>query len=377
MHVLVTGGAGFIGSHIVDRLISEGDRVTVLDNLHPQVHPTRKRPAYLHPRAQFIRGDVRDRKILGEILPKVDAVFHKAARVGVGQSMYEIEEYVDVNVRGTALLLELLSTRKHHVRKLVVASSMSIYGEGTYDCPVCGLRFDADRNIRDLKNGIYEPRCAQHRVRLKPRPTPECKPLVPTSIYASTKRDQEEMCLMIGKAYGIPTVALRYFNVYGPRQALSNPYTGVLAIFSARLLNNRAPVIFEDGRQTRDFVHVRDIAGANEMALRSSKADGMALNVGTGIPRSIGSIAGDLAKAMGKKISEKIMGEYRVGDIRHCVADTHLIRKTLGWKPGIRWEDGLEEYVGYIGIETAKDLVPRAISELGRHRLRRKTSGRG
>ncbi len=372
MRILVTGGAGFIGSHIVDALLASGHRVDVLDLIHPQVYPDRKIPAYFSKKANFIRGDIRNRKLVAALVPRADVIFHEASLVGVGQSMYEIEEYVDINTRGTSVLLDVLCRTRHRVRKLVVASSMSLYGEGAYRCPTCGPVPFQERRPADLRLGRYEPYCRRHRVTLRFVRTPETRPLNPTSIYASTKRDQEEMCLMIGRAYGIPTVALRYFNVYGPRQSLSNPYTGVLAIFGSRLLNSRPPLIFEDGRQSRDFVHVRDVAEANLAAMRSSKADGMALNVGAGIPRTVLEVAEGLAGALGKRIEPKVLKDFRVGDIRHCIADNRQIRALLGWTPTVSWESGLEEYVGHLRTQKALDRVDRAFRELSSQGLRRR-----
>ncbi|MBI4180129.1 SDR family NAD(P)-dependent oxidoreductase [bacterium] len=368
MKVLVTGGAGFIGSHIVDALLADGHRVIVLDSLHPQVHPTRRKPAYLSPNATFVRGDVRNVRLLGDLISKVDVIYHEASLVGVGQSMYEIDAYVDINVRGTAILLHHLVNRKHRVRKLVVASSMSIYGEGAYRAGRRLVLEAVQRDPGDLRRGRYELRI--RRSALKPALTPEHKSLDPTSIYAQTKRDQEEMCLLIGRTYGIPTVALRYFNVFGPRQSLDNPYTGVLAIFGTRLLNRHAPLVFEDGRQTRDFIHVRDIAAANLSALLSDRADGHALNVGSGRPRAILGVAKDLADAMGRPIQPKILKEYRTGDIRHCIADISRIRRLLGWAPRVSWAEGLTELADQIRGVKSRDRVDAALAELSKHRLR-------
>ncbi|MCX5738701.1 MAG: SDR family NAD(P)-dependent oxidoreductase, partial [Proteobacteria bacterium] len=259
MKVLVTGGAGFIGSHLVDALLAQGYAVRVLDVLDPQVHGSQQqRPAYLHSAAELQVGDVRDHAAVRRALDGVEVVFHEAAAVGVGQSMYEIERYVSVNTLGAAVLLEELVAQRAQLRRVVVASSMSIYGEGAYRDPDGALAFPRLRSNEQLEARRWEFADAQGRP-LVPAPTPESKPLVPTSVYAVTKRDHEELFLAIGEAYDIPTVALRYFNVYGTRQALSNPYTGVIAIFSSRLLNGRAPVLFEDGLQSRDFTHVSDI----------------------------------------------------------------------------------------------------------------------
>src|SRR5438045_1845694 len=263
MDVLITGGAGFIGSHLADRLLAEGHRVRALDNLDAQVHPDGARPAYLAEDVEFVRGDVRDRDAVRAALTGVDAVVHFAAAVGVGQSMYEIERYTSINAIGAAVVLEEVLEGRDAIRKLLVASSMSIYGEGQYSNPKTGERAIAPglRPEAQLAARRWDVE-ADDGTPLQPEPTAETKPLRPTSIYAVNKRDHEEMFLAIGAAYGIPTVALRFFNVYGVRQALSNPYTGVAAIFSSRLLNDRAPLVFEDGAQTRDFIAVRDLVRA-------------------------------------------------------------------------------------------------------------------
>ena len=260
-NVLVTGGAGFIGSHIVDALVERGHRVRILDSLVSQVHEDGL-PEHLNPAAEFVRGDVCDTSAVEQALEGIDVVFHEAAEVGVGQSMYEVERYVRANDLGTAVLLENLIKQPKRIKKLIVASSMSIYGEGAYNCASCGLVYPQLRAETQLLERRWEMECPKCGIALSAAGTGEDKPLFPTSVYAITKQDQEQFCLVIGRAYGIPTVALRYFNVYGPRQALSNPYTGVCAIFSSRLLNNQPPMIFEDGEQTRDFVHVNELSSS-------------------------------------------------------------------------------------------------------------------
>ena len=342
MHVLVTGGAGFIGSHLADALLAAGHTVRAYDSLDPQVHgPSPGRPAYLDERVELVRADVRSRGDLERALEGIDAVFHFAAAVGVGQSQYEIERYTDVNVRGTAALLDVLANTKHRVRKLVVASSMSVYGEGLYRDPNGERAVPVPRTVAQLAAGDFEVRDAAGR-RLTPVPTPESKSAQCESVYALNKRDQEEYVLLFGRTYGIPAVALRFFNTYGPRQALANPYTGAAAIFISRLRRGVAPLIYEDGLQMRDFVHVRDVARASLVALESEAANGLALNVGSGSPVPILEVANLLTRIAGSDLKPEIVRKYRKGDIRHCFADIAAIR-ALGFTPSVTLESGLEE----------------------------------
>ena len=363
--VLVTGGAGFIGSHLVDALLAQGDEVRILDNLTPQVHGSSgERPPYLTGDAELIVGDVRDRDMVRRCLDGVTAVSHQAAAVGVGQSMYEITRYTEINVGGTAVLLDVLANEKHTVERLVVASSMSIYGEGTYRCPLHGLQDVALRPTSQLTAHDWEMHCPHCGATLEAIPTPEAKPLRPTSVYAVNKRDQEEMCLCVGRAYGIPTVALRYFNTYGQRQALSNPYTGAVAIFSSRLLNGRPPVIYEDGRQTRDFTHVRDIVAANVRALAPDAQSDVALNIGTGRPTSLLELVAALNEALGTAIEPEVQYTFRAGDIRHCYADISAAREALGYQPTTTLREGLTDLVTWLQSETPTDLMDQARREL-------------
>jgi dTDP-L-rhamnose 4-epimerase len=367
--VLVTGGAGFIGSHTVDLLIEHGYHVTILDNLEPQVHGIkRKLPDYINKDAFLMNGDVLDNELLKKTIPEVDAIIHLAAMVGVGQSMYQIKRYVDVNTKGTADLLDILVNMENNVKKLIVASSMSIYGEGKYHCENCSRElYPGLRNEEQLEKKQWDHFCPTCDHPLTPLPTDEEKPLLSTSIYAMTKRHQEEMCLLIGKTYGIPTVALRYFNVYGSRQALSNPYTGCAAIFTSRILNNKPPYIFEDGNQTRDFIHVKDIAKANLNALEHNNANYQAINIGTGKPISIKDLAQTLIKLYNKpNLKPHISNEYRKGDIRHCYADTTKAQKLLNFKPTISLEDGLKELAEWAKTHgwDAVDLFEKALQEL-------------
>jgi dTDP-L-rhamnose 4-epimerase len=360
--VLITGGAGFIGSHLSRQLLRAGHEVRALDRLDPQVHPERERPAYLDDEVELIKGDVRDPAAVADALQDVDAVVHLAARVGVGQSMYEIADYCSVNSVGTGVLLEALVEKP--VRRLVVASSMSIYGEGLYR-RVDGEPFEAcERSREELERGQWEPLSANGN-RLAPVPTPEAKQPCLSSVYALNKYDQERMCLLFGSSYDVPTTALRFFNVYGPDQALSNPYTGVLAIFGGRLLNGKAPLIFEDGEQRRDFVSVHDVARACALALERDEAAGLAINVGSGESVTVREIAQRLARVTNRQnIRPKVTGKYRVGDIRHCFADISLARQVLGYEPRVALDDGMAELAAWLEGQTAEDRVESAHGEL-------------
>jgi dTDP-L-rhamnose 4-epimerase len=362
MHILITGGAGFIGSHLADELLQRGHRVRALDNLDPQVHgPDAARPRYLNADVELLRGDVRDAAVVRRALDGIDAVFHLAAAVGVGQSMYEIEHYTSVNNLGTAVLLQALVKRP--VQRLIVASSMSLYGEGLYRAADGTCREVRDRPLEQLRRGEWELH-DDDGYTLTPAATPESKSPSLSSIYALSKFDQERMCLMTGRAYRMPTVALRFFNVFGTRQALSNPYTGVLAIFASRLMNDNAPLIFEDGLQRRDFVSVYDVAQACRLALESPSADGCALNVGSGQSYTVREVADMLAAILGKRIAPDICGKYRVGDIRHCFADISRAREVLGYEPRVMLEDGLVELAEWLQDQAADDRVDEASHEL-------------
>jgi len=362
MHILITGGAGFIGSHLADDLIRRRHQVRALDLLCPQVHGTdAKRPAYLHPAVELVHGDVRDARTTRRALEGIDVVYHFAAAVGVGQSMYEVDHYTSTNNLGTAVLLQELVHRP--VQRLIVASSMSVYGEGVYQRADGQIVDGVERSIEQLRAGKWEP-YDDHGQPLTPLPTPESKPPRLSSVYALSKYDQECLCLIIGRAYDIPTVALRFFNVFGPRQALSNPYTGVLAIFASRLLNDRPPLIFEDGRQRRDFVSVYDIVQACRLALEVPDAAGRAFNVGSGQPFTVCEVADMLGAILGKPLAADICGEYRAGDIRHCFADITQAQRVLGYHPAVTLEDGLVELAEWLREQTADDRVAQARGEL-------------
>ncbi len=378
----MTGGAGFIGSHLVDALIARGHEVRVLDRLEAQVHGAKVastpgfRPAYLHPDAQLIAGDVADREKLEAALDGVQVVYHQAAAVGVGQSQYEIEKYVQRNTGATATLLDVLANNRDRfpLERLVVASSMSIYGEGRYTLPGGTPIAPRLRPDEQLARHDWEMRGPNGEA-ADPVPTDEDKPLICTSVYALSKKDQEEYCLVVGNAYGIPTVALRYFNCYGTRQALSNPYTGVCAIFGARLLNNNRPLVFEDGKQSRDFVHVSDVVRANLLAGLDAPAGDVAgevFNVGTGRATSLLEVARVLADGLGvSHVLPEITCRFRSGDIRHCFADITKIKSRLGYEPQMRFEDGMRELMDWMRTQSAEDRVDAAAAELRQKGLAR------
>jgi dTDP-L-rhamnose 4-epimerase len=365
--ILITGGAGFIGSHVADVLLRRGHTVRAFDSLSPQVHgPVCRRPDYLDPEVELVVGDLLDRDALTRALQHVDAVYHLAAAVGVGQSMYEIERYVQENAGGTAVLLEALIAQP--VERLIVASSMSIYGEGLYRGPDGAIVPGRERTPAQLRARRWELVDESGRP-LEPLPTPESKPPALASIYALSKYDQERMCLLIGRAYSIPTVALRFFNVYGPRQALSNPYTGVLAIFASRLLNGKPPLVNEDGLQRRDFVSVADVAEACALALEVPDAAGHAINVGSGRAATVLEVGRRLCEALAPGIEPEVTGQFRIGDIRHCYADIALARSLLGYEPRVKLEQGIVELAESIRGQIAHDKVEEARDELTRRGL--------
>ena len=366
--ILITGGGGFVGSHLADEMLARGYEVRALDNFTPQVHgESGSQPGYLAPEVEVIAGDVRDPKTVRTALEGVSAVYHLAATVGVGQSMYEIVNYTNINADGTAVLLEALA--QHPLERLVVASSMSIYGEGLYQRPD-GTRLEGqERSLEQLRAHDWEVRDAEG-LALQPVPTPETKHPALPSVYALSKYYQERLCLTVGRAYNIPTVALRFFNIYGTRQALSNPYTGVLPIFASRFLNGKPPLINEDGEQRRDFVSVRDITQACRLALEVPGAAGHAFNVGSGHHYSIKEIAEKMARVLGKEhITPEIVGKCRVGDIRNCFADISLAREVLGYEPRVTLEVGLAELAEWLQDQRPVDRATDAAQELQRRGL--------
>lgn len=368
--VLITGGAGFIGSHLADELLRHGYVVRALDNLTPQVHGEgQRRPAYLSPDVELVVGDVRERAAVERALENVDAVFHFAAAVGVGQSMYDVEHYTSVNNVGTAVLMEQLVKRP--LERLVVASSMSVYGEGLFRDETGVVREARGRTLEQLRRSRWELTGEDGRP-LVPCPTPEDKTPSLESVYALSKYDQERMGMVLGRAYAIPTTALRFFNVYGTRQALSNPYTGVLAIFASRLLNGNRPMVFEDGLQQRDFVHVSDVVRACRLALERDTAAGHVVNVGSGKARTILEVARTMAEVTGKPhLTPEVTARYRMGDVRHCFADISLARSVLGYSPEVTFEAGIAELARWLEgqVGRAEDRAAQASAELERRGL--------
>jgi len=364
---LVTGGAGFIGTHVANLLKEQGRTVRVLDSFDPQVHGTATTKEL--PGVELITGDAADPGVWDRALDGVGSVIHLAAAVGVGQSMYEITHYCRANVMGTAELLEAMLSRREQIGRLIVASSMSIYGEGTYLCPSCNEQRVLERKTADVAAGHWDPLCPVCGTSLQALPTNEDKPLRARSVYAVNKRDQEEMCLAVGRAIDIPTLALRFFNVYGPGQALSNPYTGVGAIFASRLLAGRPALVFEDGEQSRDFIHVSDIARAVVTALDRTDVSDVALNVGTGRSISVNKMEELLRERLGGP-DPQILGSFREGDIRHCFADVSAIQEQLGWKAEVPLETGIEDLVSWVKTQTGDATgADGALNELLKHNL--------
>lgn len=361
--ILVTGGAGFIGSFLVDELVGRGYDVRILDNLEEQVHGGKK-PKYLNKSAKFIKGDVQDYQVLKKSLKGIDAVFHLASSVGVGQSNYQIKKYVDVNVGGTANLLDILVNTKNKIKKLVTISSMTGYGEGNYVCKKDGIVRPQLREVAQLQKKKWDLYCPKCGLLVKPASTDETALDFPNSIYGFSKKAQQDMALIIGKLYNIPTAVLRGFNIYGPRQSLSNPYTGVTAIFISRLKNNKEAVVFEDGLQTRDFVSVHDVARAFVAALEEEKADYQMFNIGSGKGTTILEIGETLSKLLGKKDLIRVNQDFRKNDIRHCFADISKAKKILKWEPKVSLEQGLKELIEWSDTEKAEDKFSEAQKEL-------------
>ena len=371
--VLITGGAGFIGSNLAEKLLEIGYKVNLIDNLSPQIHGENgKLPPFLEGKVGFIRGDIRNRDDVERSLLGADAVIHLAAETGVGQSMYEISRYIDTNIGGSAVLLESIIQAEKKVKKIVLASSRAVYGEGKYLCDKCGITYPKSRNEDELQRKQWEMYCTTCGRKVEPTSTDEDALLRPTSIYAITKQAQEQMFSVVSRAHDIPTTILRYFNVYGQRQSLNNPYTGILSVFSSRILNGKPPLIYEDGAESRDFVHVADVVAAIILALNKKEANYEIFNVGSGRSTTILDIANILLGKLRSPLKPVLVGKYRVGDIRHCYADLTRIRGKLAYEPSKSIEEGISEFVDWIMQQKdVFDLSDRASEELANRKLLR------
>jgi dTDP-L-rhamnose 4-epimerase len=368
MRILVTGGAGFIGSFLVDALVKRGETVRIFDNLEDQVHQG-KPPAYLNPHAEFVQGDVRDVDTFWQALQGIDTVFHCAAAVGVGQSQYEIKRYSDVNVQGTAHLLHFLANEKHQVQRLLLPTSMTSYGEGCYRCATHGTVRPGLRGKEQLERHDWSLHCPQCAAVVEPIPTPESAERQSGTIYALSKNMQEDMALNIARTYGISATALRLFNVFGPRQSLSNPYTGVTAIFLSRLKNGQRPTVYEDGLQSRDFISVHDVVRAFLLAMDIDAARGEVFNIGSGKPTSIVEIARTLASLTSSPLGPEVTGQYRVNDVRHCYANRSKAKQLLGWEPQVSFEEGMRELVAWGKEQESRDTFAEAETQLMKRNL--------
>lgn len=353
-NILVTGGAGFIGSFLVDALIEKGVNVRILDNLEEQVHQGNT-PKYLNPKAEFIKGDIRDYDTVKKAVDGIEAIAHLASAVGVAQSNYEIKKFSDVNICGTANLLDVLANNPHTVKKIITNSSMTGFGEGNYRCETDGIVRPRIRPDSQLETKQWEPICPKCKKVVSAIPTDENAAEYPNSVYAITKKTQQDMMLLFGRLYDVKAVALRCFNVYGPRQSLSNPYTGVTAIFTSRIKNDQPAVVYEDGMQSRDFVSVHDVVRAQILSLENDKVVNEIINIGSGIPTPIKEIAQTLANLLGKPKLVEVGLNFRKADIRHCYADISKANNLLGWKPEISLEKGFAELIEWSEGEKAED----------------------
>ncbi|MGB9587635.1 MAG: NAD-dependent epimerase/dehydratase family protein [Armatimonadota bacterium] len=370
MVILITGGAGFIGAHLCRQLIRLGHSVRVLDNLSPQVHGDHADPTSILPsEVDFVLGDVRDADAVRCALDGVDFVFHLAAETGVGQSMYQVHKYMDCNVCGTAQLLEAIAEKPDKIKRLIIASSRAVYGEGAGECPSCGEVYPNLRTPEDLATGNWEAKCPICGKWVRPIPTREDKLLNPGSVYAISKRVQEDLALCVCKAYDVPVVVLRFFNVYGSGQSLTNPYTGIITIFASRIKNGDPPLVYEDGQETRDFVHVSDVVQGCILAMGTSKADYEVVNIGSGTFLSIVEMAGIIVREFGADLQPEIIGKYRVGDIRHCTADLSKARRLLGYEPRTSFSEGIREFLTWARDRHSEDRLELATRELEQRKL--------
>ena len=370
MNVLITGGAGFIGSNIALKLINKGYGVTVLDSLSEQIHganPEKTSPLYqsIKDKVNFIHGDVNNREDWEQALENIDYVIHLAAETGTGQSMYEIKKYVDTNIGGTALLLDILTNAKHHVKRVVVAESRAIYGEGKYHCPKCGDVYPLERKDEDMAKGDFECKCPKCGGVVELVATTEDSAIHPSSVYGISKQVQGQLVHLVCKSIGVESVSFRYQNVYGPGQSLTNPYTGILSIFSTRIKNGNGLNIFEDGKETRDFVYIEDVVDATILGMEVPEANGHVFNIGTGVATDVLTVANTLCEKYGIQVPITVSGNYRLGDIRHNYADITSARQILGFEPKWNFSDGIEQFTNWVNQqEIQEDNYEASIEEM-------------
>jgi len=366
-NILITGGAGFIGSRLCEKLFERDYNITILDNLSEQIHGSIESSLFkkIKRKSTFIKGDVRNKEDWKIAIKGQDIVVHLAAETGTGQSMYEVEKYNDVNIMGTAHLLELLANSTHSVKKIIVASSRAIYGEGKYNCDIHGDQYPLQRNEKDMEKGEFNPKCDICNLELSLLATDEESKIHPSSIYGINKHQQEQMVMLMGESLGIPSVAFRYQNVYGPGQSLSNPYTGILSIFSTRILNGNNLDIYEDGLESRDFVFIDDVVDATILGIEKEEANGKVFNVGSGTATTVKEVAESLKKFYDSSINISISGKYRLGDIRHNYADLNKAKSLLGFVPKYDFQKGISEFVSWVKTqEIMEDKYEKSVQEL-------------
>jgi dTDP-L-rhamnose 4-epimerase len=365
-NILITGGAGFIGSRVALKLVNKGYKVTVLDNMSVQIHgEAGELPEFIAGKVDFIKGDVASIEDLRKAIKNQDAIIHLAAETGTGQSMYEIYRYVDVNIGGTAKLLDILTNEQHTVKKVVVASSRAIYGEGKYECKEHGIVYPTERIDEDMSKGDFECKCPMCHKDVTLIPTDEESKIHPTSVYGITKQNQEEMVMVVCKSLGIPAVSFRYQNVYGPGQSLNNPYTGILSIFSTRIKNGNDINVFEDGMESRDFVYIDDIVDATILGLEREEANNQVFNVGSGVKTDVITVANTLKDAYGSNININVSGNYRIGDIRHNIADITKLKDKLKFEPKVSFKEGITNFANWVNTqEVMQDKYEQSINEM-------------
>ena len=366
-NILITGGAGFIGSRLCEKLFDQGNNITVLDNLSEQIHGNGESFLFnkIKDKCTFIKGDVRDKNDWAHAIKNQEIIIHLAAETGTGQSMYEVEKYTNVNVIGTSHMLEILANSNHNVKKIIVASSRSIYGEGKYNCKTHGVQYPSKRREEDMKKGEFNPKCSMCNSTLNVLPTDEQSKIHPSSIYGINKQQQEQMVMLMGESLSIPSIAFRYQNVYGPGQSLSNPYTGILSIFSTRILNGNDLDIYEDGEETRDFVYIEDAVDATILGIEKEEANGHIFNVGSGVSTSVLDVANTLKRLYNSEINITVSGKFRLGDIRHNCADLSKSKDILGFTPKYNFERGITEFVNWVKTqEVMEDKYEKSIQQL-------------